>query len=238
MRPSLALIIAIASLLPPAVEGPTDTASVLKKFERTYRSSRTLRANFLERYFDNGKEVRSEAGIAYFAKPGKMRWEYASPETNLYVVDGKWSWFYVPADHTVTRIRAKESADTRTPFALLAGEMRLSRICQSVSADRSSAAMDPRGIVLRCNLRRSELAPVRSTGPGLGPPSQGTYILFELHPATGELIRVRVVDLGGIQVEFQFANWEFDPRVDDSKFHFLPPKGVAIVDGDVEYLPR
>jgi len=40
-----------------------------------------------------------------------------------------------------------------------------------------------------------------------------------------------------VQVEFQFANWEFDPRVDDSKFHFAPPKGVAIVDGDLDPAP-
>jgi len=182
--------------------------------------------------------VRSEAGIAYFAKPGKMRWEYVSPEANLYVVDGKWSWFYVPEDHTVTRVHAKESADSRTPFALLAGEMKVSRICKNVLADKSAPVVDPRGVVLRCGLRGGEeFVPARSTAQEVASSPHGSYVLFELNPATGELLRVRVVDPGGVQVEFQFANWEFDPRVDDSKFHFVPPKGVAIVDGDLDPSP-
>jgi len=118
MRLSLALIAAIGFVLPGPSDAPANVASLLRQFEKTYNSARSLRANFLETYFDNGKEVRAEAGVAYFSKPGRMRWEYASPESNLYLVDGKWSWFYVPADHTVTRIRAKQSSDARTPLAL------------------------------------------------------------------------------------------------------------------------
>jgi outer membrane lipoprotein carrier protein len=235
---NLFLILAVRLLFPETADRPAEVASLLRRFEGTYRSSKTLRATFLERYIDNGKEVRSEAGIAYFARPGKMRWEYVSPEANLYVVDGKWSWFYVPADHTVTRIRAKKSSDARTPFALLAGEMKLSRICKNILADKSTPVVDARGVVLRCDLRGGdELIPAGSTAQEVASSSRGSYVLFELNPATCELLRVRVVDPGGVQVEFQFANWEFDPRVDDSKFHFAPPKGVAIVDGNLDPPP-
>lgn len=211
-----------------------DIKGLMGRFEGAYRKSRTLRATFLERYLDNGKEVRSEAGVAYFARPGKMRWEYSSPEVNLYIVDGKWAWFYVPTDHTVTRTRAKESADERTPLALLAGEMKVSRICKSVEADSTSKSSDPHGVVLRCNLRGSEdsLHPASSANGGVTS-SRSSYALFELNAETGELLRVLVVDPGGVQVEFHFANWEFDPRVEDAKFHFQAPRGVAIVDGDL-----
>lgn len=234
MKPGLALIVLVSALFPPALDSPAAVASLLKRFEGTYRASKTLRANFLERYFDNGQEVRSEAGVAYFSKPGKMRWEYAAPEANLYVVDGKWSWFYVPADHTVTRIRAKESSDARTPFALLAGEMKVSRVCKSVDTDKTSAPSDPRAVVLRCALRGSEdLLPAGTAAQRIAPSARGRYALFELNPASGELLRVVVVDPGGVQVEFRFANWVFDPQVEDSQFHFRAPKGVAIVDGDL-----
>src|SRR6266851_4439642 len=234
MKLSLTLAVATGLLLYDKRAQTPDVPSLLRRFESTYRSSRTLRATFLERYLDNGKEVRSEAGVAYFARPGKMRWEYASPEVNLYVVDGKWAWFYVPADHTVTRIRAKESSDARTPLALLAGEMKVSRMCKSVDADPSSRPSDPRGVVLRCLLRGGEdSAEPALRAEGKRAPSQAGFALFELNRETGELIRVLVVDPGGVQVEFRFANWEFDPRVEDAKFHFQAPKGVAIVDGDL-----
>ena len=211
-----------------------DIPTLLHQFETTYRASRTMRASFLERYLDNGKEVRSEAGVAYFGRPGKMRWEYASPEVNLYVIDGKWAWFYVPTDHTVTRIPAKQSSDARTPLALLAGEMKVMRFCKNVEADEISRPADPRGVVLRCILRGRENG---SNGAAnrrdRGSATEYNYVLFELNPANGELFRVLVPDAGGVQIEFRFTNWEFGRRVEDSMFHFQVPKGVAIVDGDL-----
>jgi outer membrane lipoprotein carrier protein len=236
LRLTLAVIAGFLSY-GPQIHG-VDISSLLRHFEETYRASRTLRATFLERYFDNGKEVRSEAGVAYFARPGKMRWEYASPEVNLYVVDGKWAWFYVPGDHTVTRIRAKESSDARTPLALLAGEMKVARVCKSVNSDSTVRPLDPRGVVLRCNLRVSEKAgtgDANSSDNALS--SHGAYALFELNPANGELLRVLMVDPGGVQVEFQFNDWVFNVPLEDAKFHFQAPKGVAIVDGDLATTP-
>src|SRR5216684_2405711 len=153
MKLGLILISVLAGLFPPPEDKPPTVSTLVQRFESRYRASKTLQANFLETYFDSGKVVRSEAGIAYFGKPGKMRWEYQSPEPNLYVIDGKWSWFYVPADHTVMKMPAKRSSDSRTPFSLLAGEMRVSRVCKSVIIDSSNETKSVGGVVLRCNFR-------------------------------------------------------------------------------------
>src|SRR5664279_4043603 len=83
-----------------------DTPPLIIQFESIYHASHTLRVVFLERYFENGSLVRAESGIAYFRKPGKMRWEYEKPEKNLFLVDAKNAWFYTPVDHTATRIPA------------------------------------------------------------------------------------------------------------------------------------
>ena len=213
---------------------PDSVAELVQKFEHRYRASTTLQANFLERYVENGKEARSESGVAYFAKPGKMRWEYESPERNLFLVDGKWSWFYVPADHTVTRIRAKDSSDWRTPFALLAGEMKVSRICAGVQPDPHVAALNSNGVVLQCLLRNNPPQKRREAGNAVSLlDSQAESVSFELNHTTGELLRVLLFDPGGVQIEFDFANWRFDPRLDASTFRFEPPVGVAIVNGDM-----
>src|SRR5215813_15359651 len=126
-----------ATLLTPTF-GDDPASQYVKQFEKTYRSARTLRATFLERYIEQGRATRAESGVAFFRRPGKMRWEYAAPEKNLFLIDGKNAWFYVPADHTATKMPAKESDDWRTPLALLAGEVKVSRICASVSLDRSA----------------------------------------------------------------------------------------------------
>jgi len=238
MRWSFVLGVTCVLLFSEPREATPDASSLIRKFEAAYRSSKTLRATFLERYFDNGKLVRSDAGVAYFGKPGKMRWEYQSPEPNLYVVDGKWSWFYVPADHTVMKMAAKQSSDSRTPFSLLAGEMRVSRVCKNVVIDSSNPASTARGVVLRCNFRSAEHDDGHGPNAKNGTPrTENSYALFELDPANGKLLSVLIVDPGGVKVEFQFANWEFNPHVDASMFRFHPEKGVAIVNGDFEASP-
>src|SRR5215471_7589862 len=133
-----------------------DMKLLVKRMESRYRSAHTLQATFLERYSENGKLVRTEAGVAYFRRPGKMRWEYEAPEKNLFLVDGKTAWFYVPADRTVTRVPAKESSDWRTPLALLAGEMKLSRVCKRVEVTEEEAPESSSNAMLHCQLRGTD----------------------------------------------------------------------------------
>jgi outer membrane lipoprotein carrier protein len=207
-----------------------EASQAVKRFEKTYRSASTLSATFLEKYSESGDVVRTEAGTAYFKRPGKMRWEYNSPEKNLFLVDGKTAWFYVPADRTVTRMPAKQSEDWRTPLALLAGEAKISRICSKVGLAKPPSN-DPNLIALRCDLKGAEKTQAGSDDEAMGPGSSPDFVRIELARRNGELKSVVVHDRGGVIVEFQFANWEFNPPVPEASFHFAPPMGVAIVNG-------
>src|SRR5712664_4732734 len=146
------VLFALVLLLLPST-GRKDAVELASRMEARYRGAKTLQATFLERYAENGSVVRTEAGTAYFRRPGKMRWEYERPEKDLFLVDGKTAWFYVPADHTVTRVPAKQSGDLRTPLALLAGEMKISRICSRVELADAEKPLRDGDAVLRCILR-------------------------------------------------------------------------------------
>src|SRR5258708_3681335 len=146
------VLFALALLLfPPTAR--KEAMELASRMEARYRAAKTLQATFLERYAENGSVVRTEAGTAYFRRPGKMRWEYERPEKDLFLVDGKTAWFYVPADHTVTRIPAKQSGDLRTPLALLAGQMKISRVCSHVEFADAEKPLRERDAVLRCLVR-------------------------------------------------------------------------------------
>lgn len=207
--------------------------SVVTKFEARYRSARTLQATFLERYTENGRVLRTEAGIAYFRRPGKMRWEYQTPENNLFLVDGKSAWFYVPADHTVTRVPARQSTDWRTPLALLVGEMKVSRVCSRIEPAIDEKPELPDHVVLFCKVRGpgSEARKQSSQDSPSQSGEGGEAVFFEVVENSGELVRVLVREPAGVTVEFHFANWQIDPPVNDSLFHFRAPSGVAIVNG-------
>jgi outer membrane lipoprotein carrier protein len=204
------------------------------RMEARYRAAKTLQATFLERYAENGSVVRTEAGTAYFRRPGKMRWEYERPEKDLFLVDGKTAWFYVPADHTVTRMPARQSGDLRTPLALLAGQMKISRVCSHVEFADAEKPLAEGHAVLRCKVRGEKQDNARAEGPenALGPGANDA-VFFEVARDSGELARLIVRQAGGISVEFRFENWRFDPAIPDTMFRFQPPPGVAIVNGEL-----
>src|SRR5271154_4887017 len=109
-----------------------DAKSAVHALESRYQGVRTLKATFFERYSDGKGAVQSESGTVYFSRPGRMRWDYESPEQKLFLVDGTNVWFYVPADRTASRAKMKESSDWRTPLALLTGKADLSKLCRTI----------------------------------------------------------------------------------------------------------
>ena len=207
----------------PAASFPQTAPGYVHQLEAAYKNVRTLQASFLQTYSESGRVSRAESGVAYFRRPGKMRWEYASPEKNLFIVDGKFAWFFVPADRTVSRVAARDSADWRTPLALLAGEMKVGRVCSKVELAPTQPE-NPSVIRLNCSIRGTE----REAKSG----SPHDTAFFDIAKSTGQLESVVVVGAAGVRMEMKFSNWRFDPPAPDSLFQFQPNKGIAIVDGD------
>ena len=240
MRKVLFLTILCAALAAAAQAPPADSArraqALVRAVEARYLPARTLQATFLQRYSESRGHIRLESGTVFFSRPGRMRWEYEAPEEKLFLVDGKSVWFYVPADRTVTRVPVKQSDDWRTPLALLTGKAKLSRLCARIEL-ASDVSAAPGNSVLRCLPRG--LSPAesrddsRSSSPAaLDPLASGdTFreLLLEVVPSTGELARVLVRESAGIEIEFRFANWQWNPPLSEVLFHFQAPAGVAIV---------
>ena len=221
MRPGFLLI----SLLAASVAISPDVNAVRRDLENRYRSAKTLKAVFFEKYSDSHGAVTAESGTVYFSRPGRMRWEYQSPQEKLFLVDGTNAWFYVPADRTASRARMRESSDWRTPLALLAGKANLSGLCRKlelVSAD--GAVRNPLAagnLLLRCAPRDS---PVEGSGA-----DTPLYVLLETDPEAW-LVRVVIHQPGNVEIEFRFGHWEENVAIPEVKFHFQPPPGVAVVD--------
>jgi outer membrane lipoprotein carrier protein len=202
---------------------------VARAINARYHHAQTLRATFYERYSDGNGAVAAESGTVYFSKPGRMRWEYESPEQKLFIVDGANAWFYVPADRTASRAKVAESSDWRTPLAFLAGKTDLTRLCQSMEivdtanaqdgVNRGDRATSGEDTVLRC-------APRYNAGD---PDEKIREVLLEVDP-DARLVRVVIRQPGKLETEFRFGNWEENLPIPETKFHFNPPPGVTIVD--------
>src|SRR5580704_14187517 len=195
------LILAIVALAFVPASAP-DAKLAVRALESRYHHAATLKATFFERYSDGSGGVAAESGTVYFSRPGRMRWEYESPEKKLFLVDGMNAWFYVPADHTASRAKMKESSDWRTPLALLAGKANLSELCrdvqlidpaaQSTKKDEQPLASDDK--VLRC-------VPRGETGAASVAEQD---VLLETDSAA-HLVRVVIREPGNIATEFRFG---------------------------------
>jgi len=224
MLPMLAAALFLLSSRPPG----NPAQAVVRALEHRYQHASTLKAVFLERYTDGNGGISAESGTVYFSRPGRMRWEYESPETKLFLVDGTNVWLYVPADHTASRAKVKESSDWRTPLALLTGKANLDKICRNISIDDPATnpkfkpddrPSTPGDAVLLCVPREA------SSDPGSGI----REILFETDPQA-HLVRVLVRQPGDLETEFRFGDWQENIPIPEIKFHFVAPRGVEIVD--------
>ena len=221
MRPFFALL----PLLAAAIAISPDVNTVRRDLESRYHSAKTLKAAFFEKYSDGHGGITAESGTVYFSRPGRMRWEYQSPQEKLFLVDGTNAWFYVPMDRTASRARMKESSDWRTPLALLAGKANLSELCRKLELMGADSAFEnpltPGNALLRCVPRDNPGEDSAAATP--------VEVLLEVDREAW-LVRVVIRQPGTVEIEFRFGNWEENVAIPEVKFHFQPPPGVAVVD--------
>jgi outer membrane lipoprotein carrier protein len=220
-------ILAALLLFPSPAHRNSGAKQVAQAIEARYRTARTLKAYFYERYSDGSGGVAAESGTVYFSRPGRMRWEYQSPEKKLFLVDGKNVWFYIPADRSVSRAKVKSSSDWRTPLALLVGKAKLSDLCQRLDlVDPDGKYSDAAGFQPAVGDRVLRCVP-RGESDKHGNAAQVVYL--ETDPQA-QLVRVVIHQPGNAVTEFRFGDWKENIPISEAKFHFQPPPGVAIVD--------
>src|SRR6266851_1015372 len=192
------LLVILAALAWAGLGHTTDEAQTLaRKIESRYKSAQTLGATFLERYSEGRRTAEVESGHVFFSRPGRMRWEYEAPEKKLFLSDGRFVWFYVPSDRTVTRAKVKESTDWRTPLALLTGKVNLSRLCGRIELLPHDVRRPSGHSVLRC-VPRGERIPSSRVGDAIPGSPQDDFleVLLEVDAGTGELASVVVRQAG------------------------------------------
>ena len=237
------VLAALSAWTPADADTQPAAVPIVRALEARYHNAKTLKAVFLQRHTDSQQGLQAESGTVYFSRPGRMRWEYESPEPQLFVTDGKTDWSFVPADHTVTRTLSKESGDLRTPLALLTGNVKLSQLCGSIELAKESPGT-PGDAVLRCLPRGQKRA-----GTSASPASDANadiasstelfdQVLLEVSPATGELADVRVFEPGGIIEEFSFENWQEGLPLKESLFRFVVPRVLPLLMNPTCCVPR
>ena len=126
---------------------PAQGDALLRKVDDHY--NRLSSTRYVERYAGMGLS-RTEAGTLLLKKPGRMRWSYDTPAGKVFILDGKFAWFYTPGDPQAQRISAKQMDDLRTPLRFLLGHTQLARELEQITIaplpDGATIAGVPKGM--------------------------------------------------------------------------------------------
>jgi len=184
--------------------------AVIQKVDDHYNHLTSLRARYTEHYAGMGLD-RSESGTLLLKKPGRMRWNYDQPAGKVFVLDGKFAWFYTPGDSQAQRIPAKQLDDLRSPLRFLLGHTQLKK-----ELDNLAVAPDGTGFLI--------------TGIPKGM-QQRIKLLSLWVNASGVINRMKIEEIDGSITEFTFSSVEENIPAKDADFTFNAPEGVAVVNG-------
>ena len=99
-----------------------DAKTLASRVDHHYNSLHSLSVAFQESYEGMGIH-RAESGTLLLRKPGRMLWVYSEPKGKLFVLDGKYAYFYTPGDAQAQRVNAKQLDDLRSPLVALSAAL-------------------------------------------------------------------------------------------------------------------
>lgn len=187
-----------------------DVHTLAQRIDQRYNKLRSLKAGFTESYAGLGMH-RTESGTLQLQKPGRMRWDYNQPPGKVFLLDGKFAWFYSPGDPNVQRIPAKELDDLRSPLRFLLGHTELEKELVHITiAPAANGQFTLTGQPKGQEKRIPRLA-VTAT-------ADGVISALEIEEGDGAITR------------FVFTNEQPNPALPPSTFRFTPPQGVPVID--------
>lgn len=198
----------LLSLLCAPLALPQSDTTLIHRVDAHYNHLRTLRAHYSEHYTGMGLD-RTESGTLTLKKPGLMRWSYDSPPGKIFVLDGKFAWFYTPGDAQVSRTPAKQLDDLRSPLRLLLGHTQLAKELDQITTTPAGASF-------------------KITGIPKGMAQRVHQLTLIVTPA-GVIQNMKIEETDGATTDFTFSNIEENAPVAPSDFVFTPPPGLAVV---------
>src|SRR5262245_2808553 len=190
-------------LVAAALSHQSALAGSLERFSEFINATLTARGQFEQKIFDaNRKLLQESSGVLAFSRPGKFRWSYSKPYSQLIVGDGSKVWIYDEDLKQVT-VKKLDQALGSTPAALLAGNneaMRGFRLIDKGAKD---------GVEWLEAVPRDK---------------EGSFQRIRMGFAESGLKQMELVDSLGQTTVLRFDSLERNPKLDPALFRFSPPK--------------
>ena len=197
-----------------------DARAVAAAVQSFYNQTTGVRSNFHQTYYNKlyDRYDRSRGKVT-FAKPGKMRWNYARPNGKIISSDGSQMIIFEPGDEGERgQCFQREMADSQLPaaFSFLTGEGRLE---EDFTFRLLNAA--------RQGYREGYVLELRPRTPSSHYARVMFYVMRTDGNPSGIVRRVLIVDPNGNRNRFDFSEMTWNPTTTAATFRYRPPNGVT-----------
>ena len=223
---SVWLLFGIAFLIPSLAPGEDAAAvmdtsgeaakieSIIGRIESRY-AGKAFSARFVQQSTLKAMEITDTAtGRLYGKDPGKMRWEYETPDPQAIITDGARLWVYRPEDNQVMIGRAPTFFGEGKGAGFLTD---IKTLRQQFDVSLAPAGSD--------DAYRLKLAPLKEM-PDL------SLVYLSLAKETFDVLEVVTYNLYQDETRIRLLDLQFEPDLDDSLFQFEVPENVDVIQLD------
>ena len=189
--------------------------AIIDGVDRTYARMKDFSADFVQLEQNSLNRKQQGAGHLYLMRPRMARYEYKTPEEQLFVSDGKMAYFYVPADKQVRQGAVKDTMDDRIPLMFLIGRSNLRGEFTSFEQLPVRPVVAGAVVVRMVPRRKTDLS----------------ELVAEIDPQSFLIRRLVLGHHDGSRSELTFSNIQVNTGLKAGLFNFVPPAGVQVLEG-------
>ncbi|MGA9853332.1 MAG: outer membrane lipoprotein chaperone LolA [Gammaproteobacteria bacterium] len=211
----LIITLAAAVAFLPVAGQAAQSGIAVQEMQSFLKNVHSLKADFTQVVLDtNLKQVKQSRGTLVIKRPDRFRWDYATPNPEIIVADGKRVWIYDVELQQVT-VKPLNGTLAASPAVLLSGS---NDVAKSFTVKDMGEENGLNWVGLTPKVADTDFENVRLGFKG------NNVSVMELKDALGNLTRIT------------FSHLVLNPALPDSLFQFTPPPGADVI-GDTGEKP-
>ncbi len=202
------MVLGAVLLLPGLASAAPQAGNAIVRLQAFLRDVHSLKADFTQVVLDaNLQQVRKSKGTLAIKRPDRFRWDYATPNKEIIVADGKRVWIY---DVELQQVTVKPLSGTlaASPAVLLSGS---NDVDKSFTVKDLGESNGLEWVGLTPKTQDTDFDNVKLGFKG------AAIAVMELKDALGNLTRIT------------FSHLILNPAIPDSLFQFTPPAGADVI---------
>ena len=192
---------------------------ITTRLQQTYEATVSFTARFNQKtVLGFNQRAREGQGTVSIEKSGRMRWDYAEPETQVLVCDGQIFAMYVAREKQMIVGDARNYLESDITYAFLSGTGKLERdfVVEAMAATTTGGEVDKQVYHLKLTPKKAH--------------PQVNFLEIWVNSKTYLVDRLQLVDHFGSVTDLVFSDIRINQAMPADFFSFTPPAGTEIIE--------